>query len=39
MLPIIALTALHLGASASTAGFVLTLLGIGQVLGDIPRLR
>lgn len=36
VLPVIALTALHLGASVSTAGFVLTLLGIGQVLGDIP---
>jgi len=34
--PVIALTALHLGATPSTAGFMLTLLGIGQVLGDIP---
>lgn len=34
--PVIALTALQLGASPSTAGFMLALLGIGQVLGDIP---
>jgi MFS family permease len=34
--PVIALTALHLGASPSTAGYMLTLLGVGQVLGDIP---
>lgn len=34
--PIIALTALDLNGSASTAGFMLAFLGIGQVLGDIP---
>lgn len=34
--PIVALTALDLGASPSRAGFMLALLGIGQVLGDIP---
>jgi MFS family permease len=34
--PIIALTALGEGASARTAGFMLALLGLGQVLGDIP---
>ncbi len=34
--PVIALTALHLGASAGTAGFMLALLGVGQILGDIP---
>ncbi len=34
--PIIALTALDLHGSASTAGFMLAFLGIGQVLGDIP---
>ena len=34
--PVIALTALQLGASPSKAGFMLALLGIGQVLGDIP---
>jgi MFS family permease len=34
--PIIALTALHEGASARTAGFMLALLGVGQILGDIP---
>ena len=34
--PVIALTALELGASPTRAGFLLALLGIGQVLGDIP---
>lgn len=34
--PVIALTALQLGASPTRAGFLLALLGIGQVLGDIP---
>lgn len=34
--PVIALTALDLGASAGAAGFMLALLGIGQVMGDIP---
>lgn len=34
--PVIALTALDLGASASKAGFLLAILGVGQVLGDIP---
>ncbi len=34
--PVIALTALHLGASPSTAGFMLALLGVGQILGDLP---
>ncbi len=34
--PVIALTALRLGASPSTAGFMLALLGVGQILGDIP---
>jgi MFS family permease len=34
--PVIALTALDEGASTSTAGFMLALLGIGQILGDIP---
>ncbi|SDP39504.1 Predicted arabinose efflux permease, MFS family [Nakamurella panacisegetis] len=34
--PVIALTALHLGASPSAAGFMVALLGVGQVLGDIP---
>ncbi len=36
MAPILALTALHLGASPKTAGFTLSLLGIGQILGDVP---
>ncbi len=34
--PIIALTALDVGASPSTAGYMLALLGVGQVLGDVP---
>jgi MFS family permease len=34
--PIIALTALDVGASPSTAGYMLALLGLGQVLGDVP---
>src|ERR1700712_5753087 len=34
--PIIALTALAEGASTAVAGFTLALLGVGQVLGDIP---
>lgn len=34
--PIIALTALDVGASPSTAGYLLALLGVGQVLGDVP---
>ncbi|MET3803646.1 MFS family permease [Nakamurella sp. UYEF19] len=34
--PVIALTALQLGASPSKAGFMLALLGIGQVIGDVP---
>jgi MFS family permease len=34
--PVIALTALAEGASTGTAAFALALLGIGQILGDIP---
>jgi MFS family permease len=34
--PVIALTAIGLGGSPAIAGFMLTLLGIGQVLGDLP---
>ena len=34
--PVIALTALDLGASVTTAGFMLALLGVGQVIGDVP---
>lgn len=36
MAPVLALTALHLGASPRSAGFTLALLGIGQILGDVP---
>jgi len=34
--PVIALTALDLGASVGQAAFMLALLGIGRVIGDIP---
>jgi MFS family permease len=34
--PIIALTALSLGASTATAGAILTLLGVGQIVGNVP---
>src|SRR3954470_3010748 len=34
--PVVAITALDLGASAGTAGFLVALLGIGQLLGDLP---
>ncbi len=34
--PIVVLTATDLGASPGTAAFMLALLGIGRVLGDIP---
>ena len=34
--PVIALTALEVGASPATAGFMLALLGVGQVIGDLP---
>jgi MFS family permease len=34
--PIIVLTALKVGASPATAGFMVTLLGVGQLIGDVP---
>jgi MFS family permease len=34
--PVIALTALSLGASTAIAGVILTLLGVGQILGNMP---
>ncbi|MGI8880937.1 MAG: MFS transporter [Jatrophihabitans sp.] len=34
--PVIALTGLHLGASSGTAGYMLALLGVGQIIGDVP---
>ncbi len=34
--PVIAITALELGASAGTAGFLVALLGIGQLVGNLP---
>lgn len=36
MTPVIPLTALHLHANAGIAAFIVALLGIGQVVGDIP---
>jgi MFS family permease len=35
-LPIIAVSALHLGASAAEASLLLALTGVGRVLGDVP---
>jgi MFS family permease len=34
--PVIALTALGLGASTASAGLILTLLGVGQIVGNVP---
>lgn len=34
--PVIALTALSLGASTALAGLILTLLGLGQIVGNVP---
>lgn len=34
--PVIAITALDLGASPSKAGYLLALLGIGQIPGEVP---
>lgn len=34
--PVVALSALSLGASVSQAGLVVALLGVGQLLGDVP---
>lgn len=36
IMPMIALQATSLGASIATAGFILTLLAIGQIAGDVP---
>lgn len=36
VIPVVALSALHLGASAGQAAFMLALLGIGRLLGDLP---
>jgi MFS family permease len=36
VIPVIALTAIDLGASTGAAGFMMVLLGVGQVLGDLP---
>lgn len=37
--PLVALAARELGASVATAGLVVALLGLGQVLGDLPAGR
>lgn len=37
--PIIALVALDAGASTAVAGFMLSMLGIGRIVGDIPAAR
>jgi MFS family permease len=34
--PVIALTALDMGASTALAGLILTLLGVGQIAGNMP---
>jgi MFS family permease len=34
--PVIALTALSLGASTALAGVILTFLGVGQIVGNLP---
>lgn len=36
IIPVIALTARELGASVGLAGFVVALVGLGQIAGDIP---
>ncbi|MQA03490.1 MAG: MFS transporter [Streptosporangiales bacterium] len=36
VIPVIALTARDLGASVAVAGFVAALVGVGQIVGDIP---
>ncbi|OIQ74240.1 putative MFS-type transporter YcaD [mine drainage metagenome] len=36
ILPVIALTGLHLGASVAGAGLLVSMLAIGQILGDVP---
>ena len=36
IMPMIALSGLTLGASIGTAGLLLALLGVGQILGDVP---
>ncbi len=36
VLPLIALSARDLGASVGTAAFIVALLGIGQLIGDLP---
>jgi MFS family permease len=36
ILPLVALSARALGASVATAAFVVALIGIGQLVGDLP---
>lgn len=39
VLPVVVLTAVHVGASVGEAAFMLALMGIGRVLGDVPAAR
>lgn len=39
VIPVLALTALELGASPSVAGIVVALLGVGQLVGNVPSAR
>ena len=36
VIPLISLSALHLGASVGMAAFITALLGVGQLVGDLP---
>jgi MFS family permease len=36
VIPVIAITARDLGASTGTAGLLVALMGIGQLVGDVP---
>ncbi|GAY07602.1 MFS transporter [Pseudonocardia sp. N23] len=36
VIPVVAITAIDLGATTGTAGFLVALLGIGQLVGDLP---
>jgi MFS family permease len=36
ILPLVALSARALGASVATAAFVVALIGLGQLVGDLP---
>ncbi|GAE68725.1 hypothetical membrane protein [Cutibacterium acnes JCM 18909] len=36
VIPLIPLTAVHIGASAALAAAIAALVGIGQIIGDVP---